>query len=50
MQLLAKAPFEIDLPDSPVDMFLLLTNTHDGSGAVTAAVTPVPVVCMNTLR
>ena len=48
--LLAKAPFQIDLPDSPVDMFVLLTNTHDGSGAVTAAVTPVRVVCMNTLR
>jgi phage/plasmid-like protein (TIGR03299 family) len=48
--LLAQAPFQIDLPDSPVDMFVLLTNTHDGSGAVTAAVTPVRVVCMNTLR
>jgi phage/plasmid-like protein (TIGR03299 family) len=48
--LLAKAPFQIDLPDSPVEMFVLLTNTHDGSGAVTAAVTPVRVVCMNTLR
>jgi phage/plasmid-like protein (TIGR03299 family) len=48
--ILAQAPFQVDLPDSPVDMFVLLTNTHDGSGAVTAAVTPVRVVCMNTLR
>jgi phage/plasmid-like protein (TIGR03299 family) len=48
--LLAKAPFQLDLPDSPVDMFVLLTNTHDGSGAVTACATPVRVVCMNTLR
>jgi phage/plasmid-like protein (TIGR03299 family) len=48
--LLAQAPFRVDLPDSPVDMFVLLTNTHDGSGAVTAAVTPVREVCMNTLR
>ena len=48
--LLARAPFQLDLPDSPVDMYVLLTNTHDGSGAVTAAVTPVRVVCMNTLR
>jgi phage/plasmid-like protein (TIGR03299 family) len=31
-------------------MFIMLTNTHDGSGAVTTAVTPVRVVCMNTLR
>src|SRR5437660_6227047 len=28
----------------------MLTTTHDGSGAVTAAVTPSRVVCMNTLR
>jgi phage/plasmid-like protein (TIGR03299 family) len=48
--LLAKAPFQLDLPDSPIDMFVLLTNTHDGSGAVTACATPVRVVCMNTLR
>lgn len=48
--LLASTPFKLDLPDSPVDMYLMLTNTHDGSGAVTAAVTPVRVVCMNTLR
>ena len=50
VQLLAKAPFELDLPDSPIDMYVLLTNTHDGSGAVTACATPVRVVCMNTLR
>ena len=47
--LLAKAPFTIDLPDSPVDQYVLLTNSHDGSGAVKACVTPVRVVCMNTL-
>jgi phage/plasmid-like protein (TIGR03299 family) len=48
--LLAKAPFQVDLPDSPVDMYVLISSTHDGSGAVTAAVTPTRVVCMNTLR
>jgi phage/plasmid-like protein (TIGR03299 family) len=48
--LLARSPFQVDLPDSPVEMFVLLTNTHDGSGAVTACATPVRVVCMNTLR
>jgi hypothetical protein len=37
-----EGPFQMDLPDSPVEMFVLLTNTHDGSGAVTAAVTPGP--------
>jgi phage/plasmid-like protein (TIGR03299 family) len=50
VRLLAKAPFQLDLPDSPIDMYVLLTNTHDGSGAVTACATPVRVVCMNTLR
>ena len=48
--LLARSPFQVELPDSPVEMFVLLTNTHDGSGAVTACATPVRVVCMNTLR
>jgi phage/plasmid-like protein (TIGR03299 family) len=48
--LLARAPFQVDLPDSTVDMYVLISSTHDGSGAVTAAVTPVRVVCMNTLR
>jgi phage/plasmid-like protein (TIGR03299 family) len=48
--LLAKAPFDLDLPDSSIDMYVLLTNTHDGTGAVTACATPVRVVCMNTLR
>jgi phage/plasmid-like protein (TIGR03299 family) len=48
--LLAKTPFQVDLPDSRVEMYVLISSTHDGSGAVTAAVTPVRVVCMNTLR
>jgi phage/plasmid-like protein (TIGR03299 family) len=47
---LARAPFQVDLPDSPIDMYVLISSTHDGSGAVTAAVTPTRVVCMNTLR
>jgi phage/plasmid-like protein (TIGR03299 family) len=44
--LLAKAPFPITLPDSTIDSYVLLTNGHDGMHAVTAAVTPVRVVCM----
>lgn len=33
-----------------VDLYILLTSSHDGSRAVTAAVTPVRVVCTNTLN
>lgn len=32
-----------------VDMYLVATNSHDGSTAFTIAVTPVRVVCANTL-
>ena len=47
---LAKAPFTIDLPDSPIDLYVLLANSHDGSGACRAMVTPERVVCRNTLK
>lgn len=33
-----------------VDMYLLATNSHDGSMAFTAAVTPIRPVCTNTVR
>lgn len=48
--LLAKAPFQVDLPDSPIDVYVLLINSHDGSYAVRAAITPVRFSCLNVLR
>ncbi len=35
---------------SPTDLYLLLTNTHDGSGSVEGAVTPIRSVCQNTVN
>lgn len=48
--MLAETPFEVDLPDGNIRTNVLLVNSHDGSYAVRAAVTPVRVVCSNTLR
>lgn len=36
--------------EDPVDLYLALFNSHDGSRAITGMVTPVRVVCTNTLN
>lgn len=36
--------------DETIEPYLLVTNSHDGSMALTVAVTPIRVVCTNTLR
>ena len=35
--------------DEAIQPYVLVTNSHDGSSSVTAAITPVRVVCNNTL-
>lgn len=47
----AKIPKEVRIGgEVPVDLFLVVASSHDGSLALTAMVTPVCVVCMNTLN
>lgn len=47
--LTAKIPEHINVGGiDPHEMYLLLSTSHDGSRAITAAVTPVRVVCANT--
>lgn len=48
--LLAKLPDKYDILGDKVDPYIVFTNTHDGSGAVRVAMTPVRVVCNNTLN
>jgi len=48
----AKMPefIRIEGTDDLTEVYVLLTSSHDGSGAITAAITPVRVVCANTLN
>lgn len=48
--LLAKMPETIEILGDKVDPYMVFTNTHDGSGAVRVCMTPVRVVCNNTLN
>lgn len=38
------------LAEERIDPYLVFTNAHDGTGAVRVAITPVRVVCQNTLN
>ena len=48
--MLAKLPHHINIGDDDrSDLFVLLTNSHDGTGSVKVLPTTVRVVCQNTL-
>jgi phage/plasmid-like protein (TIGR03299 family) len=47
----AKLPHVMTIgKDDLTEMYILLTSSHDGSGAVVAGITPIRVVCQNTLN
>ncbi|MHC1722919.1 MAG: DUF932 domain-containing protein [Aminipila sp.] len=48
--LLAKLPEKYTLADEAIEPFLVFSNSHDGTGAIKVAMTPVRVVCQNTLN
>ena len=48
--LLARLPREYIMSGERISPYLVFSNTHDGSGAVRVAVTPIRVVCNNTLN
>ncbi len=48
--LLAHMPHEDIISGERISPYLLFSNTHDGSGAVRVALTPIRVVCNNTLN
>ena len=48
--LLARLPQEYIISGERISPYLVFSNSHDGSGAVKVAVTPIRVVCNNTLN
>ena len=48
--LLAKLPDKYFLEGEEIEPYLVFSNTHDGSGAIKVAMTPIRIVCQNTLN
>ena len=47
--ILAKMP-EVNILNDKVEPYICFTNTHDGTGAIKVCMTPIRVVCNNTLN
>lgn len=48
--LLAKLPHKYLISGDEVTPYMVFSNSHDGSGAIKVAMTPIRVVCNNTLN
>lgn len=48
--MLAHLPHEYIIGGEHISPYLLFSNSHDGSGAIKVAITPIRVVCNNTLN
>ena len=48
--LLAKLPERYIINGENIEPFIVFSNSHDGSAAITVAMTPIRVVCQNTLN
>ena len=48
--MLARLPREFIIGGERISPYMVVSNTHDGSGAVKTALTPIRVVCNNTLN
>jgi phage/plasmid-like protein (TIGR03299 family) len=48
--LLAKLPDKYIMEGEKIEPFMVFSNTHDGTGSIKVAMTPVRVVCNNTLN
>lgn len=47
---MAKLPDDFEIvKDDPIERYILVTNSHDGSGTLRAIFSPIRVVCQNTL-
>lgn len=48
--LLAKLPEEHIINEENISPYMVFSNSHDGSGSIKVAMTPIRVVCQNTLN
>ena len=48
--ILAKLPDKYIIEGEQIDPYLVFSSSHDGSGSIKVAMTPIRVVCQNTLN